>query len=537
MAKSYDLVIRGGTVVDGTGAPARKADVALRGPAIADVGDLDPAVEAPVLDVTGLVVAPGFIDAWAAADPLAPVFPDAASKLLQGVTTEVAGAGPRYPFPLAEGATESFDGLGPGFPAPDWTDAKGFMVSVSRATSGINRAFVASYAQIRRCVIGPSDSRPTRDEARRISLELDSALAAGCLGLEVDLAEPPGAFASAEQIVEVGRQLVEAGAVMALSLRDTGGGLESAVEEALEVASRTGVEMVIPSLRINPAPYWQKIDWLAARLARAREAGSDLIVTVEPYVAWLGQLASLLPPLAREGGPEVAAKRLAGSAAREEVIVALRSRAEGDEGYWTRFSPALPGGAGPDLTQRHDSLADIAAARNRPPAEVLIDLLAERPGAPVLFFEISEGNVEKMLGWEFATVGSSSPARPLDDPRVQPSVHPRDLGTFARVLRRYLRDKRVFSLEEAVRRMTSFPADFYGLTGRGRIEPDSAADLVIFDAEKVADRSTFGNPSSRPEGIEHVIVAGRLAVRDGQVTGVRAGQVLRRALAGGRPAS
>ncbi len=532
MARTYDLVIRGGSVVDGTGSAERLADVALRGEKIADVGELEPTGETPVLDATGLKIAPGFIDAWAAADPLAAAFPGAESKLLMGVTTEVQGAGPHYPFPLGEGATESLDGLGP--IEPDWKDARGFLFGISRAGTAINRAFFASYSQIRNFVMGPSDTRPTRDETLRISRELAASLAAGCVGLEVDLAEPPGAFASAEQVIELGRMLAEAGAVLALTLRDTGGGLESALDEALSVAERTGVEVVFPSMRISPAPYWGKIGWLTARMKEAVEDGVGLSVTVEPYVAWPARLASLLPPNVREGGPEVAAKRLQSPAARSEVLASLVARAEGDEGYWGRFrilrGPEPGGEETPraDVTEREDSLADIAAARNRPPAEVLLEILAAHPATEALFFELSEANVASILQWDFTAVGSSSPARPVGDPAAPPPVHPRETGTFVRVLRRYVRDKKVLALEGAVRRMTSLPAERLGLQGRGSIAPGKIADLVLFRMDAVADRSTFGNPAGLPVGIEHVIVAGRFAVRDGKVTGVRAGQVLRR---------
>lgn len=560
MAKSYDLVIRGGRVIDGTGGPARTADVAIRGDGIADVGDLEPAAETPALEAQGLTITPGFIDAWGAADPLAPAFQGAETKLLQGITTEVAGAGPRFPFPLAEGATMPLQGIDEGLLVPDWTDARGFLTRLARAGTGIHRAVFAGYGQIRAAVIGPSDTHPTRDETRRITKELEEALSAGCVGLSVELSTPPDAFAGPDQVVELGRVLADADAVLALGLRDTGRALEASVDEAIQIARRTGVELVLPGLRISPGPYWEKIEWLEETLKRALEGGIALTVTIEPYCAWAGPLTSILPPELREGSPETVAEKLKGPRRREEIVRALEGHAAGDPDYWTRIRLAdvpgpptemirrtasgrairmvedLSGGTAPGGPDRHVpltskssmSIAEVALGRNRSPAEALLALVAEDPGREVLFFEMSEANVERILGWDFAAIGTGEPARPLGDARVAPSIHPRARGAFPRILRRYVREKKKLSQEEAIWRMTALPAERLKLGRRGRVEKGCVADLVLMSMESVADRATFGDPTLAPLGIEHVIVSGRFAVRDGKPTGVKAGGVLRR---------
>lgn len=529
MAKSYDLVVRGGRLVDGTGAAPRTADVAIRGDTIADIGAIMPTDETPLLEAAGLTVVPGFVDAWAEADALAPVFTQAETKLLQGVTTDVAGAGGCSPFPLAEG-----EGLGlrpqeEGLIAPDWADAKGFLLRLARAGTGVNRAFFAGYGRIREAVIGPSDASLTRDETRSIAKEIGSSLEAGCLGLSVDLASPPAAYAKTEEVVELGRKLAGADAILSLSLRDTGPALEAAVEEALEIASRTGVELLLPDLRIGPKPFWWKIDWLEERLSRAVESGVGLTVTVEPYVARGVALASLLPPGGQEGGPVAVAERLASATTRSGIARALDERASGDDGYWSRIAlksrgASEPGGGlGPGRT-----LADEAEERKRPPAEVLLDLLAEEPGREALVFETNEGNLERMLGWDFVAIGSGAPARAASDGRLPPPLHPAERGTFARVLRRYVREKAILSLEEAVRRMTSLPAERLRLGRRGRIIAGYAADIVLFRAAAVTDRSTYADPRPTAHGIDQVIVNGRFAVRNGEPTGVRSGAIIRR---------
>ncbi len=532
MAKSYDLVIRGGRLIDGTGAAPRTTDVAVRGDTIADVGAILPTDETPLFEAAGLTVVPGFVDAWAAADPLAPLFTQAETKLLQGVTTDVAGAGGRAPFPLGEGEGRGLSVEEERLIVPDWTDAKGFLLRIGRAGTGVNRAFFADYGRIREAVVGPSDAALTRDEQRHVARELGSALEAGCLGLAVDLASPPAAYAKTEEIVELGRALAAAGAILALGLRDSGPDLESAVEEAIEVATRTGAELLLPDLRIGPKPYWGKIGWLEERLGRAVESGVSLTVTVEPYVARGVTLSSLLTPGGREGGPEALAERLASASGREELLRALDARAAGDEGYWSRIT--LRPGEDEDPkpaegTQSGRTLAAEASARKRPPAEIFLDILAEEPEREALVFETNEGNLERMLRWDFTAVGSGAAARPVHGERARPPVHPAERGTFARILRRYVREKKVLSLEEAVRRMSALPAERLRLGRRGKIIAGYAADIALFRAAAVTDRATYADPRPTAHGIDQVIVNGRFAVRNGEPTGVRAGVVVRRA--------
>ncbi|MHC5056655.1 MAG: N-acyl-D-amino-acid deacylase family protein [Planctomycetota bacterium] len=532
MAKSYDLVIRGGRLVDGTGAPPRTADVAIRGDTIADVGAIMPTDETPLLEAAGLTVAPGFIDAWGAADPLAPLFTQADTKLLQGVTADVAGAGGRSPFPLGEGGGAGLSEEEERLVVPDWTDAKGFLLRIARAGTGVHRSFFADYGRIRQLIVGPSDAALTRDEQRHVARELGSALEAGCLGLCVDLGSPPSAYARTEEVVELGRSLAGAGATLALGLRDSGPELEAAVDEAVEIATRTGVELLLPGLRIGPKPYWAKIGWLEERLAGAVESGVGLTVTVEPYVARRVALSSLLTPADREGGPDGTAGRLASASGREDILRGLDARAAGDDDYWSRVTLAPRGAADAkagDLARPGRTLAEESAERKRPPAELLLDILAEEPDREALVFETNEGNLGRMLRWEFVAVGSGAAARPVRDERARPPVHPAERGAFARILRRYVREKNVLTLEEAVRRMTSLPADRLRLGRRGRVIAGFAADIAVFRAADVTDRSTYADPLPTAYGIDQVIVNGRFAVRNGEPTGVRAGVVTRRA--------
>jgi len=535
LAKSYDLVIRGGRLVDGTGAPPRTADIAIRGDTIADIGAIMPTDETPLLEAAGLTVTPGLIDAWGAADPLAPIFTQPETKLLQGITTEVAGAGGRVPFPLGEGGGPGLSEDEERLVVPDWTDAKGFLLRIARAGTAIHRAFFADYGRIREFLVGPSDAALTRDEQRRVAEQLDSALKAGCLGLGADLATPPSAYAKTEEIVELGRILSSAGAVLALGLRDSGPGLEAAVEEAIEIATRSGVELLLPGLRIGPKPSWGKIDWLEKRLARAIDEGVCLTVAIEPYVARVVPLASLLRPGDREGGGKGMADRLASASQREDILRRLDERAAGDDDYWSRITLIPRDGGEEAAEERPDNwarpgltLSELAAERNRPPAELLLDILAAEPDRRALAFETNEGNLERMLRWDFVAIGSGATARPLSDGRAAPPAHPAARGTFARVLRRYVREKKVLTLEEAVRRMTSLPADRLGLGRTGRIVSGYMADIAVFRAATVADRSTYSDPTRTAHGIDQVIVKGRFAVRNGEPTGVRAGAVTRR---------
>ena len=540
MAKSYDLVIRGGRVVDGTGEGAKQADIAIRGDTIIDVGKLSPASETPVLEAAGLVIAPGFIDAWAAIDPFAPAFPGAESKLLQGITTEVAGALGQCPFPVPDGTAGGDDLTGALGSPPGWPDARSYMLSVARAESGIHRAFYADYGQIRSSVIGPTDAPPTRDEARQITRLVESSLEAGCVGLSFDMTEPPSAFADVDELVEVSRVVSDASSLVALVMRDTALDFERSFQDVLDIVSRTGVDLVLPAFRVGPAHNWDKIDWVERQLREINESGKNITLVIEPYVAWTGPLARLLPPEAREGGLQQLKERLGSDTFRAPALEALKQRTAREPDYWSRVRPigleasvsASETGSG-RLKRLASSdalitIADVAASRKRPPEEVCLDLIARKPGRVATFFEMNEGNRERELGWDFVAIGSGEPARPLDDPRSSAPVHPRARGAFARLIRRYVREKKRLGLGEAIRKITSFPAERFGLGNRGRVQPDHAADLVLFRSDTIADTATFGKPEELPVGIDHVMVAGRFAVRDGRITGARLGNVLRR---------
>jgi N-acyl-D-aspartate/D-glutamate deacylase len=539
VAKSYDLVIRGGRVIDGTGEGPKQADVAIRGDTIIDVGKLSPASETPVLEAAGLVIAPGFIDAWAGIDPFAPAFPGAESKLLQGITTEVAGALGQCPFPIPDGTAGGDDLTGALGAPPGWPDARSYLLAVARAGTGIHRAFYADYGQIRTSVIGPTDAPPTRDEARQITKLVESSLEAGCIGLAFDLTEPPSAFAGVDELVEVSRIVSDASSVVALVMKDGTLDFERSFQDVLDVISRTGVDLVLPGFRIGPSHNWDKIDWVEKQLRDINESGKNITLVIEPYVAWTGPLAKLLPPEMREGGPYRLKERLASDTFRTPALTALKERAASEPDYWTRVRPigleasVSASGKGSGRLKRLASsdalitVADVAASRKRPPEEVCLELIALKPARLATFFEMNEGNRERELSWDFVTIGSGEPARPLDDPRAQPPVHPRARGAFARLIRRYVREKKLLELGEAIRKITSFPADRFGLGNRGRVQPNHAADLVLFRADTIADSATFGKPEELPIGVDHVMVGGRFAVRDGRVTGARQGNVLR----------
>lgn len=520
MARSYDLVIQGGRLYDGTGAKPRAIDIAIRGDTIVELGNITPTDETPLLDATGLVVAPGFIDAWAAADPLAPIYPLAESKLLQGVTTEVAGAGNLSPFPLTAG--DDIDTDEATSIVPDWSDARGFLLRVARAGTAINRAFYVSYGRIRRSIIGGSSGAPTRDEAQQILREVDLALSAGCVGVVLDLSQPPAMFASTEELVELARALASFDAVLAVTLRNSGAKLESSLDEFLHTVSRTGVNAVLPSLHVGPEPYWPLITKLDARLRQAVDEGVSLMVTVEPYVARLGTLGALLPFEIRTLVSKDNTQLSNSETVRSQVIAHLQKMDGDDIEFWQRVCPesVLEDGA-----HKFAAFDELESMRKQSFRARIAELILQSPDRRALFYESSEAGIEQTISWDFTSIGTSEPARNLIHSNKS-ALHPRIAGTFPRFLRRYIREKNILPLEEAIRRMTSLPAKHLRLGERGIIAEGKAADMVLFHDESIAEKSTYSKPSHSPVGVQHVIVAGRFAVRDGELTGTKVGSVL-----------
>ncbi|MFF9348941.1 amidohydrolase family protein [Streptomyces sp. NPDC014734] len=535
MGRPLDLLLRGGTLVDGTGAPAREADVGVADGRIAVLPAGTRAAATEILDVSGRVVAPGFIDVHTHSDALAaprdaaaePVDDLRLAPLLQGVTTEICGNCGTSLFPslperlpdLAEHLRVTF-GLGPVRPAVDF-DA--FAAGQDPASRHNHIASLVGHGTLRAGVMGFEDRPPRPDELDAMCALLDRALRQGAAGLSTGLIYPPGTYAATEEIVALARVAARRGKPYVTHLRDEMSQVESALEEALEIAARSGAALQVSHHKTAGRHAWGATLRTLPRLERARAEGLDVWCDVYPYTAGSTVLHAMLPPWASEGGVGALLERLRRTEVRDRIRADIVTGVAGWEntvgnGGWDLIAVAAARSR-PDTEGRR--VADLAAERGVHPVDYVCDLLlAERGEVTIISHSMREDDVRRVLAGPLSMIGSDGvpkPGRP----------HPRWAGSFARVLGHYARDQGLLPLERAVHKMSGLPARRFGLAGRGRVRDGAVADLVVFDPDTVLDRATFDRPLLAPEGVGTVVVAGRVAVRDGRPTRVRAGEVVR----------
>ena len=524
----FDVVIRGGTVVDGStsGKPVR-ADVGITGDVIRAVGDLSDAHAARVIHAHGKIVAPGFIDIHTHSDFTSLKTPTADSKVLQGVTTEVLGQCGGSGFPLrGEVRRRRIAAYERGDLKITWSDADGYTAEADRRGYSVNRVLMVGHGMVRGSVMGYVDRAPSPEELKQMVREVELALEGGVFGLTTGLIYPPGCYAGADEITELCRPVAAAGGFYASHIRSEGDGLERAVDEALSIGERTGVPVHISHLKCSKRRNWHKIDWLRDRLFSAREAGVDVTADRYPYTAASTNLDSHLPDWVHEGTEEEKLDRLRDPATRERIRTETLAYLTQEDWDTTMVSSCEQ----PENRRWEGMrLTEVSRQMGLDAFDALCELLISDGGRPAgVFFRMKEENLKEILRWPFVMIGSDASARNADKARGYGKPHPRGYGTHARVLGRYVREEGLLSLEEAVWKMTGFPAARLGLANRGRIGQNMKADVVVFDGDAVADKATYEEPHQYAVGVEHVLVNGVLTVENGVHAGALAGRILRR---------
>lgn len=535
----FDLLLRGGEVIDGTGAPRFRADVGVRRGRIAAVGDLSQARARQAVEIPGLVVAPGFIDIHSHSDLSLLEDGRAESKVRQGVTTEVVGNCSMSPAPVTEEVREevrqAFSYMA-GQVEWTWRSMAEYLARLEEQGIAINVAALVGHGTLRAAVRGFARGFATRQERERMKALLERCLEEGAVGLSTGFIYAPSCYADEEEVHELGRVVERYGGLYATHMRGEGASLLTSVEEALRMAQASGARTQISHLKAAGRPNWGKVRPAVELIERAREQGYDVAFDLYPYTAGSTFLGALTPPWAQEGGPSAMLARFADPSLRPRL---KRAMEEGDEG-WPSFPGArsfLPenifiSSVGSEEGQRWvgRSLAEVAALRGQEPWEAFFDLLVEEKGQVTgVVHLMSEEDVRFLLTIPYGAIGSDGLAIAPKGHWLKSRPHPRFYGTFPRVLGFYARQEGILPLEEAVRRMTSLPASRLGWKDRGRIREGAAADLVVFDPQRVQDTATFEEPHRFPTGIEFVFVNGEMVLRSGEHTDARPGQVLRRA--------
>jgi N-acyl-D-amino-acid deacylase len=529
---AFDVLIKGGTVYDGSGGPPRRADLGLRGDRIEAIGDLGGAGGGAVLDATGLAVAPGFVNmlSWATDDLLAD--PRSQGDIRQGVTTEIFGEGESYgpwsePMKLRRRAMQGdfrFD--------ITWTTLAEYLRFLERRGVAPNVASFVGTGTIREHVVGLDDGRPTPAQLEAMRDLVRREMEAGALGIGSSLIYAPDAFNSPEDLVELAKVAARYQGKYITHMRSEGDRLLEAVDETIRVAREAGIPAEIYHLKAGGEANWPKLARVIEKVEAARREGLKITADMYTYTAGATGFDACLPPWSREGGWGSTFERIRDGETRGRILKEMRAPGGGWENLCRLAgSPeriqlvAFRNEALKPLTGR--TLAEVAAARGRSPEDTVLDLVVEDESRiGVVFFLMSEENVRRQIRLPWVSFGSDAGSMAPEGSFLKSSTHPRAYGNFARLLGRYVRDEGLVPLEEAVRRLTSLPAENLGLDRRGRLVPGHFADVVVFDPATVEDRATFEAPHRYAVGVRHVVVNGVPVLRDGEHTGALPGRAL-----------
>ena len=522
----YDLVFSGGRVVDGSGAPWFHADVGVRGDRIAAVGDLSKAKARRRIDASRMVVAPGFIDMLGQSEYNVLVDNRAASKITQGITTEITGEGSSIaPVNAAMIAAdeEIWNHYGV---RPDWTTLAGYFATFERTRCAINLGTFVGAGGVREMVVGRENRVPSPAELAQMEAAVAQAMEDGAFGLSTSLLYVPSSFASTDEIIALAKVARRYGGSYITHQRDEGDGIDGSLDEVFKIARAADVPAEIYHLKTAGVRNFGRMPAVLKRIEDARAQGLDISADVYPWTASSNSLHASLPVWAREGTREAMVKRLQDPAVRTRV----REELEKDGADW-------PGAARILITDTLDpalskyegrKLDEIAQAEDKNPVDALLDVvIADQGNTSKITFSMDEGDVRAALRHPLVSMCTDSGASATDGIFSKERNHPRGWGSAARILGRYVREEKLLPLEEAVRKMTSLPATRMHLQDRGLVRPGYFADLVAFDPTTVIDRSTYENPWQYSAGIPYVAVNGQLVVDDGKITAARPGRVLR----------
>ena len=523
----YDLIVRGGTVLPGNNGAPTRADVGVRGDRIAAVGDLSAAPAGRIIDATGLMVAPGFIDVQGQSGTTLLADGNGESHLRQGITTEIIGEGGSPAFWTKD--TADVEALAPFGVDFDWTGFKGYFERLRQRGTTINLGTFVPATTVRRTVVGLDDRPPTPAELSRMEAMVEQAMQDGAFGLSSALIYVPGSFAKTEELVALARVAAKYQGIYITHIRGESFNLFNALDEAIGIGRDAGLPVVIFHLKVGAKANWGRMSEALAKIENANRAGGRVSATMYPYTAGGTGLAATLPLWVQAGGREQMLARLKDPAVRRRARTEIESKIDGWENLLlaATFEGIQIASVPKEIDQSiiGKRISQIAAERKADPWDVYFQLLTESGGRiGALYHMMSEGDVATGLRSPLVTIGTDSAALRTEGALAQGSPHPRSYGTFPRVLGKYVREDAVMSLSEAVSRMTSSAASQIGIADRGLIRAGLFADIVVFNADTVKDNATYEKPHQYPTGIEHVIVNGVPVLDPKGLTGARPGR-------------
>ncbi len=528
----YDVIIRNGHIIDGTGSPWYSGDIAIRDGRIAAIGDLSHSQATRTIDAAGRVVAPGFIDMLGQSETTILADAHVPSKIFQGITTEITGEGdtvaPQNDSTLAEMNTEcQHYGV-----TCEWHTLAEYFARLQKQGMGINLGTYVGATQVRRVVIGDNDVQATPAQLDQMKSLVSQAMREGALGVSSALEYPPAPYASTDELIALASVASQYGGIYATHMRNEGDGEMEALAETARIAREAHIPVEIFHLKTAGKPNWGKMPQVVAFIDKARSEGLDIEADTYAYTAWANGMSAFIPPWAHDGGNEKLIERLRDPKMRARIRKDMETPSKSWDNEWQEI--AGPEGVllcelhNPDLAQfEGKTLADVAKAWKEDPIDALFDLLIKDDGnVGVADFGMNEPDIEFALKQPWVSVDNDASGESPTGVFARFHPHPRTYGTFPRILRKYVREEHLLTLPDAIRKFSALPAQREHLADRGVLKDGMWADVVIFDPAKVRDLATYANPQQLSVGMDYVLVNGVPVIADGKMTGELPGKVI-----------
>ena len=532
-ATPFDIVIEHGRIVDGTGSPGIAGDVGIREGRIAAVGQLTDATATRRIDAKGRVVAPGFIDMLGQSEFTILVNPHLPSKIFQGITTEVTGEGGSAA-PLNDAIVKAdriyYEHLQI---TPDWRSFSEYFARLEKQGMGINVADYVGATQVRRMVIGEDDRAPSPGELEQMRTLVREAMEQGAVGLSTSLQYAPAPYATTEELIALASEAGKLGGIYATHMRSEGNAVLEALDEAIRIGREAKLPVEVWHIKAAGKSNWGRMSDIVAKIEDARKTGVDIGANTYAYTAWFNSMSAFVPPWAHEGGDEQLIARLKDAGTRRRIIKDMETPSSEWDNEWQEIpgpeavlvsvvqNPKL-------LPLQGKTLAEAAKLRGQKPIDALLDVLIEDQAyTSVAVFGMSQPDVTLALRQPWVSIDNDSRGTSPDGLLGNDHPHPRAYGTFPQVLRKYVREEHVLTLEEAVRKFTSLPASRMRFTDRGVLKPGNWADVVVFDPDQIRDLATFEQPNQLAVGMDYVLVNGVPVIDSGKPTDALPGKVLR----------
>src|SRR6202051_1881432 len=529
----FDFVIINGHIIDGTGSPWYSGDVGIRDGRIAAIRNLSGAARKRTVDAKGKVVAPGFIDMLGQSETPILVDPRLPSKIYQGITTEITGEGGSAA-PLNE---EIIANDRPAYQHykinPDWKTFRQYFAHLEKQGIGINLASYVGATQVRRMVLGDADVQPTPEQLERMKALFRDAMHDGTVGLSTSLEYAPAPYAKTGELIALASEASKFGGIYATHMRSEGDAVLESVDEAIRIGREAHIPVEIWHIKVAGKSNFGRMPDLLARINKARAEGSDISADTYAYTAWSNSMSAFIPPWAHDGGDAKMIERLKDPSTRARIRKDMEAPSKDWDNEWDEITGpqdvTITLVQNPELKKfQGKRLSDIAKMLNKDAMDTVFDLLVEDNGfTSVAVFGMSEPDVVLALQQPWVAVDNDSSGTSPEGVLGEEHPHPRAYGTFPRVLRKYVREEKKLTLEDAIRKFTALPAQRMRLTDRGVLKQGMWADVVVFDPATVRDVATFDDPNHLSEGMEFVLVNGSLVIENGKMTGALPGKVLR----------